>query len=117
MKHVRLNGTREPELAKSLAFRAIDLFSGCGGCSLGLKKAGFEVIGAVEIDPGASSTYRLNHPQVHLWEIDIADLTAQKVLTALELRRGELDLLAGCPPCQGFSTVRTLNGKRVIEDE
>ena len=96
---------------------AIDLFSGCGGLTLGLKQAGFRVIGAVEIDPLAAETYRSNHKRVKVWQTDIRELSGRAVRRHLRLRRGDLDLLAGCPPCQGFSSMRTLNGARQIEDE
>lgn len=91
--------------------KAIDLFSGCGGLTLGLKQAGFRVIGAVEIDPLAVETYKANHKRVHVWEKDICKLSVAEVRRELNLRPGELELLAGCPPCQGFSTLTTLNGK------
>lgn len=97
--------------------KAIDVFSGCGGLTLGLKRAGFDVIGAVEIDSLASDTYNTNHPEVRLWSQDIRKLTAPKILQALDLKRGDLDLLAGCPPCQGFSAMRRLNGARRVRDE
>ena len=97
--------------------KAIDVFSGCGGLTLGLKRAGFDVVGAVEIDSLTADTYRVNHPEVHLWEEDVHDLTAPKILKALNLKRGELDLLAGCPPCQGFSAMRRLNGGRYVRDK
>ncbi|HYT21544.1 MAG TPA: DNA cytosine methyltransferase [Candidatus Polarisedimenticolia bacterium] len=90
---------------------ALDLFSGCGGLTEGLKRARFRVLGAVEIDQTAADTYKLNHPEVHLWEKDIRDLKPRGVARELKLRKGQLDLLAGCPPCQGFSTMRTLNGR------
>ena len=48
--------------------RAIDLFSGCGGLTLGLKQAGFDVIGAVEIDDLAVETYKANHPEVEVFD-------------------------------------------------
>jgi DNA (cytosine-5)-methyltransferase 1 len=96
--------------------QAIDLFSGCGGLTLGLRRAGFEVVGAVEIDAIAAEAYRLNHPQVTLREADICKVDAAKFRSELGLRRGELDLLAGCPPCQGFSTLRTMNGARRNRD-
>lgn len=96
--------------------RAIDLFSGCGGLTLGLRQAGFAVIGAVESQDLAVETYLLNHPTVRVWPTDIRDLTVSAVMTELNLETGELDLLAGCPPCQGFSTMRTLNGGRNIDD-
>ncbi len=96
---------------------AIDLFSGCGGLTLGLKQAGFKVVGGVEIDPLAVETYQQNHPEVFLWSQDIRKITGSQILKKLGLKRGQLDLLAGCPPCQGFSSMRRLNGKRRIRDE
>jgi DNA (cytosine-5)-methyltransferase 1 len=95
---------------------AIDLFSGSGGLTLGLKHAGFRVIGAVDCDSLAAETYRANHKNTMLWETDICDLSVSEVAGRLGLRVGELDLLAGCPPCQGFSSMRTLNGKRNVND-
>lgn len=97
--------------------KAIDLFCGCGGLTLGLKQAGFQVIGAVDNDSLSVETYKVNHPEVHVWERDIQGLTVGWVKRKLGLRKGELDLLAGCPPCQGFSTMRTLNGGYEIYDE
>ena len=96
---------------------AIDLFSGCGGLTLGLKDAGFRVIGAVEIDNLAVQTYSANHKRTHVWKHDIRKLTVNSVMKQLRLKSGDLDLLAGCPPCQGFSSMRTLNGHLAIEDE
>lgn len=95
---------------------AIDLFSGCGGLTLGLKRAGFQVLGAVDIDPLSVKTYKANHRDVILWEKDIRVLEPDELLKTLGLKKGELDLLAGCPPCQGFSTMRTLNGAFKIDD-
>jgi len=89
--------------------KAIDLFSGCGGLTTGLKLAGFNVIGAVELDLKARETYSLNHPDVPLIGSDIRSLSASKVKKTLSLKKGGLDLLAGCPPCQGFSTLRNKN--------
>lgn len=89
---------------------AIDLFSGCGGLTVGLKKAGFQILGAVEIDSLSIKTYEANHREVMLWKTDIKCLKSAELVTKLGLRKGKLDLLSGCPPCQGFSTVRTLNG-------
>ncbi len=95
---------------------AVDLFSGCGGLTLGLKQAGFDVLGAVDNEPLSVVTYAANHPEVYLWEADIRELAVRSLKRALNLRKGELDLLAGCPPCQGFSSMRTLNGSRLIRD-
>ena len=49
------------------------LFSGCGGLTVGLKRAGFKVLVAVDIDPLSNETYRANHKDVKVWEIDIVD--------------------------------------------
>lgn len=96
---------------------AIDLFSGAGGLTLGLRRARFKVLAAVEVDPLAAETYRSNFPSVHLWEMDIRDLSVSRVLRELGIRPGRLDLLAGCPPCQGFSSLRSLNGHSRVRDQ
>lgn len=96
---------------------AIDLFSGCGGLSLGLKGAGFTVAAAVEIDRKAQETYRLNHPKVRLYAEDIRKLDPAQILVEAGLAPGELDLLAGCPPCQGFSRLRTKNKMTSVSDD
>jgi DNA (cytosine-5)-methyltransferase 1 len=107
-----------PTLRRTQRVRtAIDLFSGCGGLTEGLKTAGFRVLGAVEVDGVAAETYQLNHPEVRLWTKDIRSLGTRSVARKLNLRKGQLDLLAGCPPCQGFSTMRTLNGRRSNRDK
>lgn len=96
---------------------AIDCFAGCGGMSLGLRQAGYEVVGAIEIDPDAVAVYEANHKGVYTWTQDIRSVTAGQILKTLGLRQGQLDLLGGCPPCQGFSTLRTYNGKRWTRDK
>lgn len=95
---------------------AIDLFCGCGGVTVGLKLAGFRVLGAVDVDPMSIKTYKANHRDVILWEQDIRKLEPWQLLDTLGLEKGGLDLLAGCPPCQGFSTMRTLNGAVRVDD-
>lgn len=106
-------------VAKSMKKKpvAFDCFAGCGGMSLGFRQAGFSVVGAIEIDADAAGVYTLNHPSVRVWAEDIRTLTDEAILKELGLKRGELDLLGGCPPCQGFSTLRTLNGGRDICDD
>lgn len=94
---------------------AIDVFSGCGGMSQGLRKAGFVLLAGVESCPIARDVHRSNHPGVHLFE-DVRVVTPGEVLETLQLEPGELDLLAGCPPCQGFSRLRTLNGTQPADD-
>ncbi len=96
---------------------ALDLFSGAGGLTLGLRRAGFKVIGAIDNDILAVDTYRANHPKVTVWPSRIETISTREVKRALRLRKGQLDLLAGCPPCQGFSALRTRNGSRPVDDE
>jgi DNA (cytosine-5)-methyltransferase 1 len=95
---------------------AIDLFCGCGGLTLGLKRAGFKIIGAIDNDPIAIETYKENHPEVNVWENDIRKINISSLRKTLGIKKGDLDLLAGCPPCQGFSNLRTLNGAKKIID-
>jgi DNA (cytosine-5)-methyltransferase 1 len=97
--------------------KAIDVFSGCGGTVEGLRGAGFRVLAAIEMDELAVKTFRANHKGVKVWHTDIADLTAKSLLEHHGLRRGELDLLTGCPPCQAFSALRRLNGSRRVRDK
>jgi DNA (cytosine-5)-methyltransferase 1 len=92
--------------------KAVDLFSGAGGLTEGLRQAGYTVVGAVEINAQARATYRLNHRRVHLWGKNISRVSGRSIMRALNLRPGELDLLAACPPCEGFSQMRTKNGAR-----
>lgn len=84
--------------------------------SEGFRQAGVNVIGAIEMDPAAVKAYKSNHKDVHVWESDIRDIDSAKLLEALGLEKGELDLLGGCPPCQGFSSLRTKNGRRRVRD-
>lgn len=95
-------------------FKAIDLFSGCGGLTEGMKQAGFKVIAAVEIDQYATETYKMNHKNVNLFKQDIRSLNPDSIKKILG--KEPLHLLAGCPPCQGFSSVRRLNKKEPAKD-
>lgn len=96
---------------------AIDLFAGCGGLTYGLRGAGFTVAGAIEIDAKAAGTYMHNHRKVAMRVADIQTVDPRQWMTELGLVEGELDLLAGCPPCQGFSTLRTRNGSKRNRDK
>lgn len=82
---------------------AIDLFCGAGGLSEGLLMAGFSVIAAVENDKNAAATYRRNHPNTVLIDKDITKLTAKELLDMVGIYSSEIDIIAGGPPCQGFS--------------
>jgi DNA (cytosine-5)-methyltransferase 1 len=98
-----------------MRYTAIDLFSGCGGLSEGMKQAGFNVELAVEINPNAVNTYKLNHPETTVLQEDIRELKIKDIVKILNGKRPHL--LAGCPPCQGFSSMRRLNRKNAVPDE
>src|SRR5262249_13029792 len=95
---------------------AIDLFSGCGGLTPRLQQAGFKGLAAVELDAVATKTYELNHSKVLIKTADIRRIPAERLKRELGLSAGDLDLLAGCPPCQGFSALRTRNGSKRNRD-
>ncbi len=80
---------------------AIDLFAGAGGMSEGFVRAGFKVLGAVELDETAARTYRLNHPGLPDERVLVHDIRtlADGALTSLAGRR-TLDVLAGAPPAR-----------------
>jgi DNA (cytosine-5)-methyltransferase 1 len=97
---------------KTPAPKIIDLFSGAGGLSLGAARAGFDISAAVEIDKEFSSVHRANFPKTVHIDYDISTLSGAKLLSALELQRGDLAGVIGGPPCQGFSHI----GKNDIRD-
>lgn len=84
---------------------AVDLFCGAGGLSLGLRRARFDVVAAVEIDPELGKTYKANHSDTHLFIRDVRELTGKDILSATGVKR--IDMVVGCPPCQGFSSLTT----------
>ena len=98
-------------MAKNLTF--IDLFAGAGGLSEGLTEAGFHSLFATEIVPVYARTYQLNHPNAKVMTADIRDLDANKIRKELHLKKGELDLIAGGPPCQGFSINAPVRSKKI----
>ncbi|MFZ1693057.1 MAG: DNA cytosine methyltransferase [Flavobacteriales bacterium] len=84
--------------------KAISLFAGAGGCSLGFKQAGYDVVFATDFDKAAMQTYALNFTGANIARKDICELDFEQLLASLKLKSGELDVLIGGPPCQGFST-------------
>lgn len=91
-----------------MRFTCVDTFSGAGGLSLGLRKAGFDILLSFDSDQQCIETQKLNkhyfnHPAL---AIDINKLGGKAIKRKLALKKGELFLLAGGPPCQGFSVQR-----------
>lgn len=80
-------------------YKTIDLFAGAGGLSLGFKQTGkFQILAAFEINPDMQQTYRKNHKGT-----DVFDDVKKADYTALQRRYGQIDVVIGGPPCQGFS--------------
>ena len=84
-------------------FTSIDLFAGAGGLSTGLTQAGFRPLFASELHPTYAAAYAFNHRETDVVVDDIRRVDAHEVRSRFGLDRGDLDLLAGGPPCQGFS--------------
>lgn len=97
---------------KSNAIKGIALFSGCGGMTLGFEAAGIDLVGHVEIAESANRIYAENFPKSKLLGEDICEIS-NKDLQAWRREFGDIDIIVGGPPCQGFS----LAGKRNPEDE
>jgi DNA-cytosine methyltransferase len=93
--------------------KVISTFAGGGGSSLGYKWAGFEELLAIEWEQNAVETLRANF-NFPTWQRDICSITAEEIFSFCKINKGELDVLDGSPPCQGFSTAgkRNLNDKR-----
>lgn len=110
----RLNAAWAAHLAprEPYAPTVVSLFAGCGGSSLGYSMAGYSERLAVEWDDHAAEVFRLNFPGVPLYHGDIAQLDTDALLRLSGLQPGELSVLDGSPPCQGFSTA----GSRHLSD-
>lgn len=101
-----------------MAYKVIDLFAGAGGLSLGFMQTGkFEIVAAAENNPGARKTYKRNHKLARLYP-DVRTIDYQE----LEESCGEIDVVIGGPPCQGFSnanrqhtTIISMNNRLVKE--
>lgn len=86
--------------------RALDIFAGAGGLSIGLEQAGFDIVAGAEWDPDACETFAKAHPTADVVEGDV---------NAIDFRRwrNRVDVLVGGPPCQPWST----GGKRLGTDD
>ncbi len=94
------------------SYKAISLFSGAGGCSLGFHKYGINILGAYDIWPEAVETYNKNFDGEKAHITDLASCDFITIRDGLGLKKGELDIIIGGPPCQGFTTL----GKRGEKD-
>lgn len=94
----------------------LDLYSGAGGTGLGFLRAGFHIVGAVELDENAAETYEQNL-KVKVKRINIRKLTPRTFREELNLEPENLDVLVGCPPCQGFSRMRNAAGANDEDNE
>jgi DNA (cytosine-5)-methyltransferase 1 len=90
---------------------AVDLFSGAGGLAEGLAWAGINVAVAVEKHPHPALTCAFNHPKTKVVCGDITNLTAKKIAGFVKEKTNsrKVDLVAGGPPCQGFSPAGARN--------
>ena len=98
--------------------KAIELFAGAGGMALGIQQSGVDVVGIVEIDKWCLDTLKANQrhafPKAQIIEADISKISGGWLLKQVGLKKGQLDVLSGGPPCQGFSFAN--NANRSIED-
>ncbi len=90
--------------------RVLDLFSGVGGMSYGFERAGFFISGAVEYDIDIAESMRKNHKNTQVFVGDIRNISPKDIKKKI----GNVDVVIGGPPCQGFS----MKGKRLgLNDE
>lgn len=91
----------------------VDLFCGAGGLSEGFRQAGFEVLAGSDFDDVAGKTFAATHPEATFVGGRIQELSVEHLLAVIELKPGELDVLVGGPPCQGYSVY---NHNRGVDD-
>lgn len=114
--------SRLDRIASGQKPRVLDLFSGCGGISLGFERAGFEIAGGVEIDSHAARTHVMNfHPErLEVGKDYALDVTAPPSETLSKLGisdpQNEIDVLVGGPPCQAFARIGRAKLRAVAAD-
>lgn len=96
-----------------MSYKVIDLFAGVGGLSYGFAHdPAFEIIAANEILEPMADAYTKNHPTVKMYHKDIKDFSIEDLAKDFGIKKGDIDIIVGGPPCQAYSTV----GKRLIDD-
>lgn len=96
-----------------MAYKVVDLFAGVGGLSYGFAHDDeFEILAANEILEPMAQAYSSNHPTVKMYNKDIKDFSLDDLTKDLGIKKGDIDIIVGGPPCQAYSTV----GKRLIDD-
>lgn len=93
----------------------IDLFCGCGGVSLGFKLAGCRIVGAVDNDPVVCGVYSENLNLEPICD-DLRRVKGFQILEHYGLKKDGVDFVVGCPPCQGFSSLRQTRGLNGEDD-
>jgi DNA (cytosine-5)-methyltransferase 1 len=96
-----------------MKFITIDLFSGAGGLTSGLNESGFQTILASDFDKQISNTFQKNFKNIKFLCEDIKKINFLDIKKEMSLKKNELDLIVGGPPCQGFSMA---NRKRIEDD-
>lgn len=91
--------------------KAIDLFAGCGGLSIGFQQSNYKIIKAVEYDEMVAATYMNNHKDIPVIVDDIRNINVDSIF-----QKGETDVIIGGPPCQGFSMAGARIRQGFIDD-
>ena len=95
-----------------MSYKIIDLFAGVGGLSLGFEMEGFNVVVANEYDPSIAKAYIKNRPNPNMI---VEDITKLPIMDTFGKYAGQIDVVVGGPPCQGFSQKgqrKTINDPR-----
>ncbi len=90
----------------------MDLFSGCGGLSFGFEEAGYQVLYGIDNWEDALKTFKLNHPGSETILADLMHESVEEIVKKNRIKVGDIDVIVGGPPCQGFS----ISGKRNPHD-
>lgn len=100
-----------------MSFSAIDLFSGAGGLGSGLKLAGFNILASLETNSAAVKTHTINFPECKTIQGDITAISPKSFSYQSGVKKGEIDLIAGGPPCQTFSTIGRPKIKSLLSEK